>query len=114
MMAVLVEHFWDVAITVSLALIIAGLILARTRESASSVAQDSSERTAISKKTLSSQTVARQRGYDRRVSSRTKWDIVLALAGLSYVGLALCLNLDSPLFVIAFALLAAYEKVGRS
>ena len=43
---------------------------------------------------------------------RAFWDFTICGAGLVYVGLALFVNLDSPIFALVLIVLAGYQLVG--
>jgi hypothetical protein len=49
----------------------------------------------------------------RRLGSRAKWDVTLAVTGFVYIGLILWLSLDTPLVSALIVLLAVHQLCWR-
>ena len=45
------------------------------------------------------------------MSKRTLWHMAIGFAGFGYIVLALCLNIQSPIFAAIFIMVAGYEVV---
>ena len=46
------------------------------------------------------------------IPRRGIWNLAIGVAGVGYILLALCLNVQSPLFATLFVAAAAYEVIG--
>jgi hypothetical protein len=53
-----------------------------------------------------------QQDPPRSIPRRAIWNLAIGIAGVGYILLALCLNVQSPLFATVFVAAAASEVIG--